>query len=174
VGPLSFIQIVVDRNVVMRRIPVYCARHKLLPHDDGLYIVPGTNYCPMTTDYTLYQEEIPCHRVWRYNTLRDRYYSGLLSGFPLYYKQIISCISKRRLVPEQTVPWHTRWKVCWLWPAVSSQLLHRVLSVYTRLDASCRVTSAKYFYHRATVIGYIGLFQISKDICSFSVTVISA
>jgi hypothetical protein len=42
-GPLSYMQSVVDQNVVVRRIPQCCARHKLLPHDVAVYIVPGRN-----------------------------------------------------------------------------------------------------------------------------------
>ena len=156
-GPLSYKQSVVDRNVIMwRRIPVCCARHKLLLHDVGVCIEPGRNIVspPLTVQVCYGTDTVPAFPVvFHYTT--NKWFHIFLSV-------------------QHTVSWHAGWKVCWLWPAVSSQLLHRGLSVYARLDASCRVTYAKYFKHRATVIRYIGLFQTSKDICSFGVTVISA
>ena len=151
-------QSVVDRNVVMRRIPLCCARHKLLPHDFGVYIVPGRN--------------IVSPRL----TVQVRYGTDTVPAFPGVFHYTTNKLFHIFL----SVHWcqgrqcRGTLEVCWLWPAVSSQLLHGGLSVYARLGASCGVTYAEYFNHRATVIGYIDLFQNSKDMCSFSVTLISA
>jgi len=148
-------QTVVDRNFFMRRIPVYYARHKLLPHDSRSIHCARKKYPVTAFDGTV------------------RYGTDTVPAFPV----VFHCTTNKLFHIFLSAHWcQSRYcrgtlEECWLWPAVSSQLLHRGLSVYTRLDASCRVMYAKYFNYRATVI--IGLFQTSKDICSFSVTLIS-
>jgi hypothetical protein len=51
-GPLSYMQTVVDPIVVMRHIPSI-----LLPHDDGVYTVPGRNIVSphLTVQYVMGQ-----------------------------------------------------------------------------------------------------------------------